>query len=283
MRRLSACALVLAVLLAAAAPAADDAPAVRVLFVGNSLTYVNDLPAMIEAVAAQAGVKGRVTCRAIALPDFGLEEHWNDGRAVGAIRDGRWTYVVLQQGPTSLPESESVLRTYTKKFAFEARAHGASVALYSVWPPLARFGSFDAVTASYAHAAADVGGLLVPVGEAWRAAWRRDQSLGLYGPDGFHPSPLGTYIAALVFFERLTGHSPVGLPDPASSRDPALAGMRLTATIDRRPGSGRRGQRPRVAPVMTAAAGSTRSPCAKAAAPRAARSALSGRDRAAPR
>ncbi len=217
----------------------------RALFVGNSLTYVNDLPAMIEAVAAQAGLKGRVTCRAIALPDFGLEEHWNDGRAAGAIRKGRWTHIVLQQGPTSLPESETVLRTYTRRFAVEAKAHGAIVGLYSVWPPLSRFGSFDAVTASYAHAAQDVGGLLVPVGEAWRAAWRRDQSLGLYGPDGFHPSPIGTYLAALVFLERLTGRSPVGLPDPSLSRDRALAGVRLTPVqLDGAPGGCRRSQRP---------------------------------------
>ncbi len=79
----------------------------------------------------------------------------------------------------------------------------------------------------YAHAAQDVGGLLVPVGEAWRAAWRRDESLGLYGADGFHPSPIGTYLAALVFFERLTGRPAVGLPDPALSRDRALQGVRL--------------------------------------------------------
>jgi len=199
-----------------------------VLFVGNSLTYVNDLPGMIEAVAAQAGLKGRVTCRAVALPDFGLEEHWNDGRALRAIEEGRWTLVVLQQGPTSLPESQAVLRTYARKFAFEARARGSKLALYGVWPPLARITSQDAVTASYARAAEDVGGLLIPVGEGWRAARRRDPSLELYGPDGFHPSPLGTYLAALMFVEQLTGRSPIGLPDPALSKAPALRNVRVT-------------------------------------------------------
>jgi hypothetical protein len=223
-----ACALTLAVVLLVPAAASEDVPRSRVLFIGNSLTYENNLPAMIEAVVAQAGLKGRITCRAIAVPNFGLEEHWKDGRAQRAIREGDWTLVVLQQGPSSLPESEAILREYTKKFAFEARARGMKVALYSVWPSLSRFGSFDAVTASYAHAARDVGGMLVPAGEGWRAAWRRDQSLTVYGPDGFHPSPIGTYIAALVFFEQLTGRSPIGLPNPALSGDRALQDVRLS-------------------------------------------------------
>jgi hypothetical protein len=218
----------LAVLALAAAVSAADRPSARVLFIGNSLTYVNDLPAMIEAVAAQAGLKGRITCRAVALPDFGLEEHWNDGRALRALQHERWTEVVLQQGPSSLPESERVLRTYAKKFAFEARARGAAVSLYAVWPSLDRIASLDAVTQSYAHAAADVDGSLVPVGAGWRAAWRRDPTLLLYGPDNFHPSPLGTYVAALMFFEHLTGRSPIGLPDPSLSKDRSLRDVRVT-------------------------------------------------------
>ena len=135
----------------AAQPSAS-APRSRVLFVGNSLTYVNDLPAMIEAVAAQAGLAGRITTRAVALPDMGLEEHWNHGDALRAIQQGGWTHVVLQQGPSSLPESQAILREFTKKFAFEIRRAGARVVLYSVWPPRARAAFFDAVTAGYAKA-----------------------------------------------------------------------------------------------------------------------------------
>jgi hypothetical protein len=197
-------------------------PRARVLFVGNSLTYVNNLPAMIEALAAQVGLKGRVTCRAVALPNFGLEEHWNSGEAVRAIEQRNWTLVVLQQGPTSLPESQAILREYTRKFAFEIKKTGAPVALYSVWPPRGRMASFDAVTASYVRAAEDVGGTVVPVGEGWRAAWRRDAALPLYGADGFHPSPMGTYLGALMFLEQLTGRSPIGLPPPSESKDKVL-------------------------------------------------------------
>ena len=200
----------------------------RVLFVGNSLTYANDLPGMIEALAAQAGVEGQVTVRAVARPNVGLEDQWNSGEARRAIEQQRWTLVVLQQGPTSLPESQAVLREYAKKFAFEIKKGGADVALYGVWPPSGRAAFFDAVTESYARAADDVGGSLVPVGEGWRAAWRRDPSLPLYGPDGFHPSPMGTYVAALMFLEHVTARTPVGLPNPSLSRDRRLRSVAIT-------------------------------------------------------
>jgi hypothetical protein len=81
-----------------------------------------------------------------------------------------------------------------------------------VWPPRERLAVFDRVSESYRLAAERVGGVYLPAGEAWQAAWRRDAKLALYGPDDFHPSILGTYTAALVIYQRVTGRSPVGLP-----------------------------------------------------------------------
>jgi hypothetical protein len=208
----------------AAAQAA--AKAARVLFIGNSLTYANDLPSMVEALVTESG--GAMTSRTIAFPDFGLAEHWQDGRAMGALREGKWTMAVLQQGPSSLPESQAMLRDYTKRFAREARQRGAEVALFSVWPPRSRAAAFDAVTESYKRAAHDVAGMLVPAGEAMRAALRRDPSLPLFEADGFHPSPMGSYLVALVFVQRFTGRSPATLPPPAQSTSKALRALRTT-------------------------------------------------------
>src|SRR5581483_2484722 len=98
------------------------------------------------------------------------------------------------------------------RFAAEARRAGARPALYMVWPSASMAEDFDGVSASYREAAEKVDGLLFPVGEAWRAAWRRDPKLALYGPDGFHPTVAGSYLAALVMYEQLYHRSPVGLP-----------------------------------------------------------------------
>ena len=183
---------------------------IRVLFVGNGLTYVNDLPGMVAALAQNSG--DQITQASVAFPNFSLEDHWNDGRALQAISGSKWDLIVLQQGPSSLATSRDLLVDFAKRFADAADRRGARVALYSVWPSSDRPMDFDAVTANYAAAADTTDGILFPAGEAWRAAWRRDSSLELYGPDGFHPSPLGSYLAALVMYQQLTGRSPERLP-----------------------------------------------------------------------
>lgn len=210
MKRLTLAVLVLGACATLSPAEARQPAALRVLFIGNSLTYANDLPAMVEAVA---GVRPRVDCESVAYPDFGLEEHWRHGEALRAIRRGGWTHVVLQQGPSSLPESRRVLVQYARRFAPEIRKTGASVVMYGVWPGSDRLAFLDAVTASYAEAAKEVNGAIVAVGDGWKAAWAIEPSLPLYGPDRFHPSPLGTYLAALMFVEHLTGTAP---PAPRS-------------------------------------------------------------------
>ena len=187
----------------------DDGGSGGVLFIGNSLTYANDLPEMVRALALASGDTLRVGM--VANPDWSLEDHWNAGAARSTIR-GRWDVVVLQQGPSSLPESRTLLIDYTRRFAGEIRAAGAEPALYAVWPSVSRLGDFDRASESYRLAAEDVNGILLPAGEAWRAAWRVDPSLSLYAPDGLHPSMAGTYAAALVIYARLLHRSPVGAP-----------------------------------------------------------------------
>jgi len=179
---------------------------IRLLFVGNSLTAANDLPATVAALAKAAGA--RVECTAIAKANFSLEDHWNDGEARRAIARGGWTFVVLQQGPSALPESRVLLEAYVARFDRLIRDAGARTAVYMVWPSADRGGDFDGVSRSYRSAAAEAGAVVLPAGDAWRAAWQRDPSLALYGPDRFHPSPLGSELAAVVIVQALVGRAP---------------------------------------------------------------------------
>jgi hypothetical protein len=181
---------------------------IRLLFIGNSLTAANDLPATVAALANAAGA--RIDCTAIARPNFSLDDHWEDGEARRTIARGRWTFVVLQQGPSALPESRLRLEDAVVRFDRLIRGAGARTALYMVWPAADRSGDFAGVSRSYRSAAAKSGALLLAAGDAWRAAWQRDPSLPLYGPDRFHPSPLGSELAALVIVQGLTGRAPPG-------------------------------------------------------------------------
>jgi len=181
----------------------------RILFVGNSLTSANDLPSLVKDLGAADGVKIRTGT--VATNDFGLAEHWNDGRAAREIRKGGWDFVVLQQGPSALPESRIVLREQAARFAPVIRAAGARPALYMVWPSLQRSGDFDRVSESYAIAAADVNAVLLPAGEAWRAMWAHTPDARLYAADDFHPSRDGSWLAGLVIYCGLAGRAPTAI------------------------------------------------------------------------
>lgn len=207
-----------------------------VLFVGNSLTYVNDLPEMVRALALASGDTLRIGM--VANPDWSLEDHWNGGAARSTIQRG-WNVVVLQQGPSSLPESRVLLIDYARRFADEIRAAGGTPAFYAVWPMRSRIDDFDRASESYRLAAREVDGTLLPAGEAWRAAWRADPDLPLYSPDGLHPSVTGTYAAALVIYAKILGRSPVGAPATLNLRtgaviriDPAVAAVLQAAARD---------------------------------------------------
>ena len=137
-------------LLAACAGTGPDLPPqdndLRLLFIGNSLTYTNDLPAMVRQLGLTVGGKAPVV-ESVTIPDFSLEDHWNRGDAQQAIRRDKWDFVVLQQGPSALPESRVLLVEYTRKFAEEIRTVGGRPALYMVWPPASRAPEWDQVTA----------------------------------------------------------------------------------------------------------------------------------------
>jgi hypothetical protein len=179
-----------------------------ILFIGNSLTESNDLPHRVQDVARDAGAP--VDVSAVVFGGFSLEDHLNEGPAVPRIRSRGWSVVVLQQGPSTLPESRTLLIRDATRMAAEIRAAGARPALLMVWGlPGQRQEDVDA---SYRAAAAATESLLIPAGNAWELARGRDRSLRMTAGDGFHPSPLGTWLAALTVHCALNGSLPPAPP-----------------------------------------------------------------------
>jgi hypothetical protein len=187
---------------------------IHVLFVGNSLTYENDLPWTVAALGEMAGDTIRVAASVGA--NLALVDHLNGGSdAVERIQQGGWHFVVLQQGPSTVPINRDSLILWTQWFDPYIKQVNAKPALLMVWPSAERYAFFDEVRKSYQQAAQAVNGVFIPAGAGWLQAWDADDSLSLYGPDGYHPSGLGTYLAALVVYERVTGKDCRTLPATA--------------------------------------------------------------------
>lgn len=198
----------IAALLSCGASTEPADPDIRVLFLGNSLTYVNDLPAMVRAIGAADGVVIRT--KMMAHPNWGIQDHWEQGDAVDEIAAENWDVVVMQQGPSASEAGGVDLLTWSAKFGTVAANHHTCPAMYMVWSSSDRMEDFDDVYAHYKAAADSTKGQFLPAGEAWLHAWAKSPSLSFYGSDGFHPSPLGTYLAALVVYGGVTGRSPAG-------------------------------------------------------------------------
>lgn len=176
----------------------------RILMLGNSLTFANDLPRQLAALTgAQVVHHTRGGAR--------LAEQLNPNTRLGAMTQAalareRWDYVVLQEmshGPLTAPRSFS---SSVARLCGQIRQNGAVPVLYATWayqkgsPKLAAKGwDYDEMARrldeAYRQAARENGALLADVG---RHFYAQAGSLCLYAADGVHPSEEGTRLAAAV-------------------------------------------------------------------------------------
>jgi len=173
----------------------------NLLFVGNSLTYSHDLPHMVREIAAGLGQKLETTC--LCFPNYGLEDHWNDSKLQKMIKSGNYDFVVFQQGPSSQVYGRQSLIEYGGKISALAKKHEVQPAYFMVWPSLAYYQTFEGVIKNHRDAAEAHGAMLIPLGAYWRKLRETNFAPTLYGPDGFHPSKAGSFLAALRIFKTL--------------------------------------------------------------------------------
>lgn len=175
---------------------------IRLLFIGNSLTYTNDVPALVKELGKNDSI--RIQYKTMAYPDYGLDDHLADGKVQEEIRTGNYTYVIIQQGPSALPASQVALMSSVKRFQeLCAQTNQTKLVLYMVWPSKARLFDLDNVIHSYTEAAVKNGAVICSVGLAWKKTWQVEPSISLYGIDGFHPDIIGSLLAAMTIYGKL--------------------------------------------------------------------------------
>jgi hypothetical protein len=181
----------------------------KLLFIGNSHTYVNDVPGMLQALAAAAGPEP-LAVATDAPANFALIDHVNADAPRDIARES-WSIVIMQQGWTPAGACRDTLRLAATMLAAEAKKVNARVAMYQVWTPVDRPSHLPGTIRSYELTADDTEGLLFPAAMAFRKALQRDPSLSLYA-DGMHASREGSYLVALVMYATIFERTPVGLP-----------------------------------------------------------------------
>ena len=184
----------------------------RILFIGNSHTYVNALPYQVRELVN--GLLRADSCVAWMVTSGGKSLAWHaeQPNTVFNIVCNRWDYVVLQQRTHPFPPYAELVGAVNKLLP-HIRQSGAEPLYYVTWKKKeAPESDQQEITAAFERLARECGGRVVPVGPAWAVARRSCPDIELYAPDGAHASAAGTYLAACVFCRALTGQSTTGLP-----------------------------------------------------------------------
>lgn len=194
---------------------------IRLLFIGNSYTYFNNLPQMLADLAAASEPKIEVETEMVTVGGATLKRHWDEGKALEVIRRSKWDYVVLQEqstlGPAPLVNNSLQINNpklfydYARRFDVEIKRTGAKTVFYMTWARLNAPETQAALTSAYTTIATETKSIMAPAGVAWERALKANPELSLHLPDKSHPTPSGSYLAACVLYSTLFGKSPEGL------------------------------------------------------------------------
>ena len=219
--------LLLLSLLPACMSAFATEPAQRILFVGNSLTYVGNLPATFAAMANANG--HRVHGAMLVQGGATLEQRVADGSVRRALADYRPTVLVLQERGGDLmclPDEHACTssRQAIRTLAQAGRAAGAQVLLLGSYQSLPAASA--AIVEGERDAATRAGIAYVEISETLRRLSGEAGSLAWHEADGMHPGPALTLLDAVQLYRSLFGASPVRGFDVAAPIYTASSGLR---------------------------------------------------------
>ena len=210
------------------------AESTRILLIGNSYSFYNELPSILQQLARKAGHNCQVDI--IAEPGIHLSSlyHMEEfAETRNKIQQGKYHWVILQeqsQLPSYSPE-ESL--NYISKWCQLIMRGKAQPLLYATWAHLDEKGKLDLAMHrdtcnTYYKATLSNNAKLAPVGEAWKLLNDRYKARAPYTlhlNDGSHPSPLGSYIAACCLYAQIYQKSPVGLSNKWKNKNGATVGL----------------------------------------------------------
>lgn len=213
---------------------------ISILFIGNSYTYVNNLPLLLDSMMTADG--DTLEWDMSAPGGYTLQLHSTDTTTLSKINSRPWDYVVLQeqsQLPSLQPDSvdsttipfalllDSLIHannacTQTVFYETWGRKYGDS-SNCAAYPPVCTYdGMQQRLMESYKLMADTCHAIVVPVGEAFRATIAFDSTVNLYQADYSHPSLEGSFLAASVFYTIINHESGSGNTyDPGVTQLPA--------------------------------------------------------------
>ncbi len=181
----------------------------RVLFIGNSHTYVNDMPQIFKEICEAWGVKTEVMM--LAHGGMGWDFHVNQPEVRFNILYGEYDYVVLQHTAHPMGDPD-IMRISAEKLIRLIKDAGANPVLYMTWTAKADGPDKQPeVSRVYREIGSDHHCLVAPVGDVWWKYHEMESRIELYAEDGQHASAAGSRLAAFTLAAAILGKAPIEL------------------------------------------------------------------------
>lgn len=181
----------------------------KALFLGNSYTFCNRMPWIVEKLAESGGKELHVEM--VTEGGVTFEWHFNNPDSMEAIKEAKWDFIVLQNHSLGPTENREDMDKYGLLLGEEVKKSGAQAVLFMTWARQHIPEMQEEITDAYCSLAEKIGAKVAPVGIAWKNAFSAKPDLVLHTSDKSHPNPMGSYLAACVFFAAFYNESPEGL------------------------------------------------------------------------
>ena len=233
--------LLLSLLLSVSARAGENA---QVLVVGNSLTYVNNLPALFNAMVDAQPDGLRWHADLVGVPGGGLAERWNEGFVAKEIASGRWQALVLQErggtlaclaSPQGREETACAASLAAHRHFIElAGRYNVRVIVLGTWGPDALWQGklsrgLHRIVAGTGAEALDVGPLVRDYGKAHADTAMTLDAIG-------HPTVDANLLVAGALYRQLTGNAPKAVAfETTAPMQPPLADLKPDKLLSQQP------------------------------------------------
>ena len=211
-----------------------------ILFIGNSYTYVNDLPGTLYNLALSGN--DTISYDSSTPGGYTFQLHTTNTTTLSKISSKQWDFVVLQEQSQlpSFPPSQVQSEVYPYAEILDSLIHKnnpcSETVFYMTWgrkygdsqncgsyPPVC---TFEGMGARLRQSYLEMGDMfecpVAPIGMAWKRSRALDSTINLWQADYSHPSVQGTYLTACVLYSTIFKKTSAGLPY-VSSLNPSTA------------------------------------------------------------
>ncbi|MCK0107855.1 hypothetical protein MWU58_00985 [Flavobacteriaceae bacterium S0825] len=180
---------------------------INVLFVGNSFTFYNNMPQMVQSMSDEGSIYLKTSQSTVG--GSSLKDHWEETRGTKTrelLNNSKWDYVVFNNHSLVTINDFDNFVKYTKLFDSLVKKLGAKPIIMMTWPYLSNPLMQEHISKSYIDIGKDLNTLVLPVGDIFMKARKLRPQINFYADDK-HPSEDFSYLIALIFYKSFTQNS----------------------------------------------------------------------------